>query len=198
MFALMTVSLVLTACAQENVLVTEVARTESGTVSDETVTFDLPEPDEDTGEPFDLVLILPSGYLGKVSQDYLDRAAAENGYHSITLNADGTVTYIMTQSQHRKMMDGIRKAISDSLNVILEDKTYPNFKEITANDDYTVFTVITEGESIGYEEQYSVRLLYGYGEMYNDYNGTPVDNIHVDFINEESGEVIAFADSENS
>ena len=33
--------------------------------------------------------------------------------------------------------------------------------------------------------------------MYNSFNGTPADNIHVDFINEASGEVIDTFDSEN-
>ena len=34
-----------------------------------------------------------------------------------------------------------------------------------------------------------------YGGLFNSFNGTPVDNIHVDFINAESGEIIESADS---
>ena len=34
-----------------------------------------------------------------------------------------------------------------------------------------------------------------YGGMYNIFNGTPVDNVHVDFINADSGEIINSADS---
>ncbi len=196
-FALTAAMLMLAGCAQENTLVTEVAATEAETEPVTETMPDIPETSDDGGELFDFVLTLPAGYTGKVSQDYLDNVAAENGYLSITQNADGSLTYIMTQSQHEKMMDGIVRSVENSINIILDDNTYPNFTDITANDDYTLFTVITEGESISYEEQYSVKLLYRCGEMYNDYNGTPVDNIHVDFINDESGEVIAYADSGN-
>lgn len=39
--------------------------------------------------------------------------------------------------------------------------------------------------------------LYTYGGMYNIFNGTEADNIHIDFVNESSGEVIDTADSKN-
>ena len=39
--------------------------------------------------------------------------------------------------------------------------------------------------------------FYMYGGMYNSFNGTEIDNVHVDFINEASGEVIDSFDSKN-
>ncbi|MER2027079.1 MAG: hypothetical protein ABS874_07575 [Lachnospiraceae bacterium] len=48
-----------------------------------------------------------------------------------------------------------------------------------------------------FNESFSVLSFYIYGGMYNSFNGTPADNIHVDFINEASGEVIDSFDSEN-
>ncbi len=196
MFCLfMVTGLMLTACGKEDTLVTKVAQDE---IVEETMQDTEPSRTTDTDEPYDVLLTLPPGYLGKVTQDYLDKIAVQNHYLSITLNTDGSVTYIMTQSQHENMMDGVRNSISDSIEAILDGTTYPNFTDIVASDDYTVFTVTTKGESIDYTEQYSVKLLFGCGQMYNDYNGTPAENIHIDFVNEDSGEIIAFADSENS
>lgn len=36
---------------------------------------------------------------------------------------------------------------------------------------------------------------YMYGGMYNIFNGTPVENVHVDFVNADSGEIMDSADS---
>ena len=37
--------------------------------------------------------------------------------------------------------------------------------------------------------------FYMFGGLYHIFNGTTVDNIHVDYVNADSGEVISSADS---
>ena len=34
--------------------------------------------------------------------------------------------------------------------------------------------------------------------VYNTFNGTPVDNVHIDFVNADTGEVISSSDSADS
>ena len=46
-------------------------------------------------------------------------------------------------------------------------------------------------------ESFSTMAFYMYGGMYNIFNGTEVDNIHVDFVNADSGEIISSSDSKN-
>lgn len=36
-----------------------------------------------------------------------------------------------------------------------------------------------------------------YGGMYNVFNGTTVDNVHVDFVNADTGEIISSSDSKD-
>lgn len=131
------------------------------------------------------------------SQEDADAYAKEQGFKSATLGDDGSVTIVMSKSQHKKTMEGLSKTIDEALQEMIGSEDYPNITAVEHNDNYTSFTVTTKSEELGFNESFSVLSFYIYGGMYNSFNGTPADNIHVDFINEASGEVIDSFDSEN-
>ena len=131
------------------------------------------------------------------SQEDADAYAKEQGFKSVTLQDDGSITIVMSKSQHKKMMEELSKSIDEELQKMIGSEDYPNFTAVEHNDDYTSFTVTTKSEELGFTESFSSLGFYIFGGMYNSFNGTPVDNIHVDFINEASGEVIESFDSKN-
>lgn len=147
-------------------------------------------------ELFDVNLTIPADYIGDATQEELSQEAEANGY-KIVLNDDGSATYTMTKGQHKKMM----MELSDSINTTLADmvgsEDYPNFTDIKANDDFTQFTVTTKSEELDFTESISVMGFYMFGGMYNTFNGTPIDNVHVDFLNADTGEVISSSDSKD-
>ena len=102
-----------------------------------------------------------------------------------------------SQEEADKTMEGLSKTIDEALQEMIGSEDYPNITAVEHNDNYTSFTVTTKSEELGFNESFSVLSFYIYGGMYNSFNGTPADNIHVDFINEASGEVIDSFDSEN-
>lgn len=144
---------------------------------------------------FTVELTIPADYIGEKTQEELDEIANEHGYKSITLNDDGSATYVMSKKQHKEMMEEMAANINSSLADMVGSENYPNITEITANDDFTEFTVKTTSTELSLNESFSVMSYYMYGGMYNIFNGTPVDNVHVDFVNADSGEVIGSADS---
>ena len=144
---------------------------------------------------FDVELTIPADYVGETTQEELDAIAAEDGYHSITLNEDGSATYVMTKKQHKAMMEEMTISINDSLAEMVGSENYPNFTDIKANDDFTEFTITTKSTELDMMESFSVLAFYMYGGMYNIFNGTPVDNVSVTFINADSGVVISTANS---
>lgn len=143
---------------------------------------------------FDVVLTIPADYIGETTQEELEAEAAEGGY-KVVLNDDGSATYTMTKQQHKEMMNGIRDSINQSLNEMIGSEDYPNFTAIEANEDFTSFTVTTSASELSLTDGISVIGFYMYGGLYNIFNGTPVDNIHVDFVNADSGEIISSSDS---
>lgn len=143
---------------------------------------------------FDVEITVPADFVGETTQEELDAEAAESGIR-IVLNDDGSATYTMTKQQHQNMMDEMRDSISQSLNEMIGSEDYPDFTGIEANDDFTSFTVTTSASELGFADGLSVLGFYMYGGLYNVFNGTPADNIHVDFVNADSGEIISSSDS---
>lgn len=145
---------------------------------------------------FNVTLTVPSDFVdADMTQEELDKTASELGYKSATLNEDRSVTYVMTKEQHKEMMSAVKESIDDSLSEIIESGEYPNFVSIEANENYTEYTVVTKSEELDFSESFSVLAFYIYSGMYYAFNGTEVDNICVQFINETSGEVIEEANS---
>ena len=144
---------------------------------------------------FDVTLTIPREYAGDITQDQLDESIKEKGYKSATLNEDGSVTYVMTKQQHKEMLGAIRESIDNSLAEMVGSETYPNITDISTNENYTNFTVTTKNEKPDLKESFSIMGLYMYGGMYSKFSGEAIDNVHVDFVNEATGEVIGSSDS---
>lgn len=95
------------------------------------------------------------------------------------------------------MMDELSNNINTALTDMIGSEDYPNFTDIKANDDFTQFTVTTKSEELNLTESISVMGFYMYGGMYNIFNGTAVENVHVDFVNADTGEIISSSDSKD-
>ena len=154
--------------------------------------------DPDTNESYQLVsssglfnvaLTIPAEYVEGTTQKELNKQAKEGAFKSATLNKDGSVTYVMSKSQHNEMLNTIKDSIADELNKIPNSTDYPNVTKVEANDDYTKFTVTTASTELSFEEQFLSIQLYIYGGMYNAFNNlSPV--ISVDYVNADSGATI--------
>lgn len=141
-------------------------------------------------------LTIPSDFVGETTQEELNQTVEEeDGLKSITLNEDGSATYVMTKKKHKEMMSEIKTGIDEELQAMVGSEDYPNFTKVEANDDYTSFTITTTSTELDLAESFSVMNLYVQGGLYNVFNGTPADNIHVDFVNADSGAIISSSDS---
>lgn len=159
--------------------------------------------DPDTNESYQLVsssglfnvaLTIPAEYVEGTTQKELNKQAKEGAFKSATLNKDGSVTYVMSKSQHKEMLNTLKDSIADELNKIPNSTDYPNVTKVEANDDYTKFTVTTASTELSFEEQFLSIQLYIYGGMYNAFNNlSPV--ISVDYVNADSGATIYFGKS---
>lgn len=203
-----TTTLLLTACGSqtpaatpstpsENSVAKETSIAESNATESTTETNELEALGsiEVEKELFDVVLTIPKDYVGESTQEDLDKTCEEYGYQSITLNDDGSATYVMTKSQHKNLMDEYRTQINNSLQELVGSANYPNFTAIQANDNFTEFTITTKSTELDLAESFSVMAFYMYGGMYAIFNGEAVDNVSVTFINADSGEIISTSNS---
>ena len=147
-------------------------------------------------EVFDVELTIPADYMEGITQEDLDVTQKEKGYMSATLNDDGSVTYVISKSQHKAMMAEVAESIEQSMNELLLDENY-SFTSIEANDNYTDFTVAMSSSELNITESLSVLLFYIYGGMYSEFSGEKIDNVHVAFVNAETGDIISEANSKD-
>lgn len=198
----LTVAVVTSGCGAKS----EAAAPETTTVAEATVA----EPSEESRSNleavgdvkvdkaiFDVKLEIPADFVGNSTQEDLDKKAAEYGY-KVTLNADGSATYEMTKSQHKKMMEDYAANLNESMAKMIGSESCPNVTDVKANEDFTSFTITTKNTEPDLGESMSVMSLYVMSGAYNIFNGTPVDNVHIDFVNADSGEVISSTDSKDA
>lgn len=153
------------------------------------------EVDEGLSE---VTLTIPSGVIGEQTQEDLNKLCEEYGFQSITLNEDGSATYVMTKEKHKEYMEQYKAELTKRLAELIGSESYPNFTDVKANENFTEFTITTKSTELDMSESFSVMAFYLYGGMYNIFSGTPADNISVTFVNADSGEVISTSNSSES
>jgi len=142
-------------------------------------------------------ITIPASFFDDgVTEEDLENAKLENGFIDAILNEDGSVTYVMTESTHIKLMDELKVQIRQGCDDIISENE--SITAIEYNDDLTSYTITTSAEEIGLQDSFIVMGLYMYSGMYNVFNGVEVENIHIDFVNADSGEIIHSVDSSDS
>ena len=144
-------------------------------------------------------ITIPSDYVGEnATQEELDAKVEQtDGFKSATLNADGSVTYVMTEACHKKLMQDMAEQIDSSLADIVGSVDYPNVTAIDSSDDYTKFTVTLSSDTVSFQESIMVLAFYMSGGLYHYFStGEPVDNINVRFI-DQSGNLLQEANSKD-
>lgn len=138
----------------------------------------------------DVEIICPADFVDEgTTQESLDAAVSSAKYKSATLNEDGSVTYVLSKSAHKELMEMTRAEFKNAFDEIIADETN-SIVAISVNDDYTEFKIELSTESVGFYETFAVLIFYMYGGLYNVWNGTPAENICVNYISQATGEVI--------
>ena len=139
---------------------------------------------------------MPGDYIETISQQSLDTLREQEGVEDVEVNEDGSATLVMTAERYEQFLRLIKQNIDAELKKIEDDdRTYPMIKGIEANETYTAFIVSTDSKEITTAESYLAMGFYMYGGMYNVYLGAPIENVHVDFVNAKTGEIIGSMDS---
>lgn len=148
---------------------------------------------------FDVTLTLPADYASDITAEEIAQQVADGKVHTGVLNDDGSVTYTMSKAQHAALLESIAAELRSTLDDMIGSTDYPNLTRIETNDDFTDFTVYTTTQpgAVGLSDEMSVLIYYTCGKMYGIVSGQEPDNIHVDILNAESGELVSAHDSKD-
>ena len=140
-------------------------------------------------------IVIPTMYESVTSQEEADEIAEKNGYESAVLDEDGSLTIVMEEDIYEKMISAFLESVEKGVQEIIGDGSVSSVRKIEYNEGLSVFTVRVDTDEIGIIERQAAEELVMYGTLYHIYTGNSVDHIQVDFVSEESGEVIESADS---
>ncbi len=145
-----------------------------------------------------VTVMIPADLVGDgESQETVDKTVKDKGYISGTYNSDGSVTYTMTKAKHKEVMKELSESLDKSLQEIVDSEEYPNIIEITHNENYTDFTIKYKGDEVGLGDTFTLMVYYYAGGFYGVFSGNRPDNVHVAFVNADTGEIIQEANSKD-
>ena len=179
---------------------------EPGTVTGETAEASAKEEAQESAEGSDapsgaakteetVTVVIPTVYESVTTQEEAEKIRKENGYESAVLNDDGSLTIVMSRSQHDEMLGQFKKSVDEGITEIIHTVEDSAIEKIEYNDDYSIFTVTVSGDELGLAERQAADELVMYGTLYHIYSGNDVDHIKVDYLSSGTGEVIETADS---
>ena len=141
-----------------------------------------------------VTITVPSELAGEISQEELEQNKGDT-YTSATLNEDGSVTYKMTKTQYKEMLNSISESLDKSFQKLVDDENC-SISSVTHNDDYTVFDVIVEGTELSFTDAFTVYAFYMSGGLYGIFTGQEPEHIIVNFYDPD-GNPLESGDSAN-
>lgn len=135
---------------------------------------------------------IPSDFLGEATEEDIRADAKEQGVKDITFNEDGSVTYKMSKSDHKKILKEMEVELDKSLEEMATSGNFPSIQKATANKDYTQFDLTvnrTEFEA-GMDSFAVLGLMLG-SSYYQMFDGKTEEEAAfiINYIDAETGEV---------
>lgn len=190
-------TLILGACGEKN----------TNTENDQEVNDGLEDVSEDTDNKDEKVevdkklinveITLPASFLELEGEEEIDideikEEAKENGMKDAVLNNDGSVTYKMSKSTHRELLDEMKRGVEETIEETINSEDFTSIKDIKTNKTYDKYEVIVDKE--GFENGFDGFGILGvaFSSMYYQlFEGVNPDDYEVimDIKDEETGEV---------
>lgn len=97
-----------------------------------------------------------------------------------TKNEDGSVTYKMSKSKHKEMMQELETGIIESVEDMKNNTDFVSIQEITYNNSFSEFTMVVDKEA--YENSMDAFAIFGLGlsgMYYQLFNGAGEEDYRV-------------------
>ena len=120
-------------------------------------------------------------------------SAKENGISKCVVNEDGSVTYTMSKSKHKEMLEDLEKSIADFYNELLNgEEKVASFVEIKNNEDFSEFNVYVDSSKYSMWDSMNAMAFYIQGIYYQCLSGADFNavDVVVNFVDSETDEII--------
>ena len=125
---------------------------------------------------------LPAGFFEGRTEEEIVADAEEGGVSETVVNEDGSVTYTMSKSKHKEMMQKMEDSMVGMVKEVVESGDYPSIKEISYNKDFDEFDVKVDREA--YEsslDSFAILGLVMGSSYYGAFNGVSPEDMKITF-----------------
>jgi hypothetical protein len=176
---LLTLSTLLAACSSEGEVSEQATKKEQTDKEEKAKSEDEGSVEVDKGL-FNVEVTLPASMFEGDDIDSAIEKAKADGVKEVIKNDDGSVTYKMSKSDHKKMMNELETSIKESLEEMKTSGDFASIKDITHNKSFSEFTL--EVDQATYENSMDAFAVFGLGisgAYYQLFNGAKEDNYKV-------------------
>lgn len=135
---------------------------------------------------------IPASLLEGQDIDTAITAAKEEGVKEVIKNSDGSLTYKMPKSVHKKMLKDLEESVLETVEEIKTSDDFTSIKDVTYNKSFTEFTLTVNKEQFdsGFDGMSSMGLAI-VGMYYQLFNGMDPEKfkVTVNFKDEANGDV---------
>lgn len=139
----------------------------------------------------DVEVTLPASLFEGQDIDKVVTEAEQDGIKEVIKNADGSLTYKMTKSKHKELINELESGIKKTIDELKRDKSLIVIQDITYNDNFSEFNMIVDVSS-------SENNMYGLaaiglgisGMYYQVFNGVKDLKVTVNIKNASTGEIL--------
>ncbi len=184
-------SIFLSACGSKETVVEKNTTKEDISTEEATTT----EKIESKENLLSVEVTIPKDYFGdqEITQSDIDKTKSEEGFDKATLNEDGSVTYKMSKSKHKEVLDEMKKNIEESCDEMINgEKATESFEKIIFNNDLTKFSVFVDSSKFTDLDTVNSFMFYLFGGYYQLFNCVSDDKIdvQVDYIDSKTEKVL--------
>ena len=135
---------------------------------------------------------IPVSFFMNSTQEEIIAEAKRNGITETVVNEDGLITYTMSKSKYKEMMEELKNSIASTVDEIVLSGEYTSIKEISYNEDFTEFDVKVDRQQFkdGFDS-FAVFGLVIVSTYYSAFDGKSGEDLQIIFnmIDEATGEI---------
>lgn len=137
-------------------------------------------------------ITIPASFLEGQDIDTAITEAKEEGVKEVIKNSDGSLTYKMPKSVHKKMLKELEESVLETVNEIKTSDDLSSIKDVTYNKSFSDFTLTVNKEQ--FENSFDAMSSMGLaivGMYYQLFNGMDPEKfkVTVNFKDEANGDV---------
>jgi major membrane immunogen (membrane-anchored lipoprotein) len=141
---------------------------------------------------FDVTITLPASMVELQDVETITEEAKEKGIKEVVINDDGSVTYKMSKSVHKQIMQEFRESFNQTVAELKDGGDFTSIRDVKYNKDLTSITLVVAREA--FENSLDGFAIFGLGiaaMYYQLFDGVKAENIKVtiDIEDEATGEL---------